>query len=187
MDDASRAGERRAWPSYVEAFAWLALAAGAFALTFGFDDPLPAFALGPAFWPRLLIGGIAVAAVGLLLESRLQRARGRTEGADEPREPVAAEPQETGAVLKGKIFAVLAVPLLYVYLIHQLGFYLVTPFFFASYMYLLGVRRWTTLIIVTGALYTVILLVFVKLVFTPLPQGAGIFHTLNGKFIGLLQ
>ncbi len=54
-------------------------------------------------------------------------------------------------------------------------------------MYLLGVRRWVTLIAVTAGFYGAVVVIFVKLIFTPLPQGAGFFHSLNGQLIGLIQ
>lgn len=177
-------GREPAWRKYVEGAVWLILAGGAYALTFDFDGPLRNFELGPAFWPRLLIAGIAIAAAGLIVGTWVQRARHRHEAA----RPGGAEaPAQTNVVVKAKTVAVLAVPVLYVFLMHQLGFYLVTPVFLAGYMWLLGVRRWTTLVAVTVGLYAVILVVFVNLIFTPLPQGAGVFYTINGKLMGFLQ
>jgi hypothetical protein len=44
-----------------------------------------------------------------------------------------------------------------------------------------------TLIAVTVGIYGTMVLIFVKLIYTPLPQGAGFFHSLNGQLIGLIQ
>ena len=33
----------------------------------------------------------------------------------------------------------------------------------------------------------VLVLVFYKIIFTSLPMGAGIFHTMNGELMGLIQ
>jgi hypothetical protein len=67
-----------------------------------------------------------------------------------------------------------------------MGFLIVTPFFLFFYMWLMGVQRLRTLIIVTIGIYTAIIVVFVKLIFTYLPPGAGIFNAINGKILGLL-
>ena len=45
---------------------------------------------------------------------------------------------------------VFAVPILYVYAMHKIGFLLVTPVFLPLYMYILGVRRWPVIVGVTA-------------------------------------
>ncbi len=186
-DETAAKGPGVRW-NVVEAIAWLVFAGGAFALTFNFDDPLPTYRLGPAFWPRMLIIGIAIAAIGLLFRPFMQLVRQQVEDAEPAREDaVDSRHEKAERTVTLETLAVLLVPIVYVYFIHQFGFYLVTPFFLAGYMYLLGVRNWFTMVVVTVGLYALIVLVFVKLIFTPLPPGAGIFYTLNGQFIGLLQ
>lgn len=186
-DDTVAKGPGVRW-KVVEAIAWLVFAGGAFALTFNFDDPLPTYKLGPAFWPRMLILGIAIAAIGLLFTVFMQRVRQQVKDAEPAREDaVVSRHEEAERTVTIEILAVLLVPIVYVYFIHQFGFYLVTPFFLAGYMILLGVRNWFTLVAVTVGLYALLVLLFVKLIFTPLPPGAGIFYTLNGQFIGLFQ
>lgn len=170
--------------STVEALAWLAFALLAFIATFGFDGPLPTFKLGAAFWPRLVLAGIVVVALILLVTSLVRRTDDVSQVVDE--RLTDALPEDAAHVTK-KTVAIFVLPLVYAYAQHKLGFLLVTPVFFLVYMYLLGVRRWRTLFAVTASLYAAIVLVFVKLIFTPLPQGAGVFYTLNGHFIGLIQ
>jgi len=133
----------------------------------------------------MLILGVAIAAVGLIAGTWVRRRRHRDEETAHPGGEAAAA--AGGARVKAKTAAVLLVPILYVYLIHQLGFYLVTPFFLAGFMHLLGVRGWRRVVTITLVLYAAIVGVFINLLFTPLPQGAGIFHTINGKLIGFLQ
>lgn len=184
MADRKRTGTAQSRQGRVEAVVWLAFAIVAFFVTFEFDGPLPTFEFGAAFWPRAVIAGVIVAAVILLVTSHFT-------GAGEPGAVIDermtdALPEDAAHVTK-KTLVIFAAPLVYVYAIHQVGFLLVTPIFLLGYMYLLGVRRWMTLIAVTVGFYGAMLLIFVKLIYTPLPQGAGFFHSLNGQLIGLIQ
>jgi len=51
----------------------------------------------------------------------------------------------------------------------------------------MGVRRLRTLFGFSLGFYAVLVLVFYKLIFTPLPMGAGWFHTISGEIIALIQ
>ena len=168
----------------VESIAWMVFAVAAFAVTFSFDGPLPTYEFGAAMWPRLVAVGIFVAA-GILLWTRLSDA---TEPGDLPADERDTDtPPETEPKVTIKTVAIFLVPIVYVAAIHKLGFLLATPFFLFGYMYFLGVRKWRTLFGVTIGFYATVVLIFVKVIFTPLPQGAGIFHTLNGHLLGFLQ
>ena len=68
-----------------------------------------------------------------------------------------------------------------------MGFLLVTPFFLIAYTWLMGVTRIRTLLGFSLGFYAALVLVFYKLIFTPLPMGAGYFHTINGELLALLQ
>ncbi len=184
MADRKRIGRPASRRSRVEAIVWLALAIGAFIVTFEFDGPLPTFEFGAAFWPRAVIAGVIVAA-GVLLVTSLFAGAGEP-GPDIDERMTDALPEDAARVTK-KTLAIFAPPLVYVYAIHKVGFLLVTPIFLLGYLYLLGIRRWVTLIAVTVGFYGAVVLIFVKLIFTPLPQGAGFFHSLNGQLIGLIQ
>ncbi len=162
----------------VESIAWMAFALAAFAATYGFDGPLPTYKFGAAMWPRLV-------AVGIMLWTRLSD---RTEPGDiAADERVTDAPPEAEPKITMKTIALFVVPIVYVAAIHKLGFLLTTPFFLFGYMYFLGVRKWRTLLGVTIGFYAAVVLIFVKVIFTPLPQGAGVFYTLNGHLLGLLQ
>ncbi len=184
MAGRKRTGRPASRQGRVEAVFWLALAIAAVIATFEFDGPLPTFEFGAAFWPRVVFAGIIVAAGVLLVTSHFAGAGEPEAGIDERMSD--ALPEDAAHVTK-KTLAIFALPLVYVYAIHQVGFLLVTPIFLLGYMYLLGVRGWVTLIAVTVGFYGAVVLIFVKLIFTPLPQGAGFFHSLNGQLIGLIQ
>ena len=169
-----------------EVAAWLVLWAAGLAMTFEFAGPLPTFEPGAAFWPRVVLGVAIATAVFLGLATYFSDPAGAAAAKDI--QPTTDLPDDEAVTpVTRKTIAIFAIPLVYVFAMHRLGFFLVTPFFLPLYMYVLGVRKARTLISVTVGLYVAIIFIFVKLVFTPLPQGAGILHSLNGQFIGLFQ
>lgn len=184
MDKDAMPVRRLTWKSYLEPLAWFALAVGGLTMSSTFDAPNKIFELGPAFWPQVILIGMIIAAVTLGISIYVSGGRPVTGSA----EPAHFETSDGDAVqLSPRLVAIFLLPLMYVYAMHKLGFYLVTPFFLLAFMYAFGVRRWKTLILVTVGLYAILVLLFVKLIFTPLPQGAGYFHTLNGQLMGLIQ
>ncbi len=153
-------------------------------MTFDFMGPLSNFKWGAAFWPQMILSGIIVVAVILGAVTYLYKPIGNTGKVDLQRQKLE---NDSPPAITAKSVAIFLIPLVYVFSMHQLGFFLVTPIFLPLYMYLMGVRKIRTLVLVTAGLYSVIIFLFVALVFTPLPQGAGYFHSLNGQFIGLFQ
>ena len=79
------------------------------------------------------------------------------------------------------------IPLIWAYTMHQMGFLLVTPFFLIGFTWLMGVTRWRTLLAFGFGFYLLLVVVFYKLIFTPLPMGAGFFHTINAEILAVLQ
>ena len=117
--------------------------------------------LGPDFWPRLVLIGLMGSCVLKLLEV----ARAREPAAESgPSLPLAVPKLATGMAL------VLGYPAL----APLLGFPLTNVLFLLAFMRLVGTRRPLPLV-VTAVLGTVALLyVFVKVVYLPLPKGAGV-------------
>lgn len=173
--------------SVVESACWLVFCVVAFALTYQFDEPLPMFELGAAFWPRVMLIGIAAAALVMMIGSILTKDGDNTDSVQQTSADSSHSVSAQTWRERGRIVLVFLVPILFVYAMHKLGFLLVAPFFLAAYMYLFGVRRWVPLVSVTVGVYAAVVVIFVKLIFTPLPQGAGVFYTINGHLLGLLQ
>ena len=176
--------DRNRLASLIEAGGWLAFVGLAFLYTFQFDGPLHVYKWGAAHWPRVVLLGMFIAASWLLYFDWLRS--GMTLRDDSVEE----DGEESAALMtistRVRMILIFTVPVVYTFLMHKLGFLIVTPFFLFVYMWLMGVQRLRTLIIVTIGIYTAIVLIFVKLIFTYLPPGAGIFNALNGKILGLL-
>jgi len=127
----------------------------------GLDDVAREGQLGPGFWPRLVLGGLALACAGRAFTAW----RGGPLDAGE-RESVRGGVLAAAVALIGAY--VLAVPLI--------GFPLATAAFVAAFMGLAGVRTVRGLAASAAGGTIALLYVFVKLVYLPLPKGAGPFE-----------
>jgi hypothetical protein len=133
--------------------------------TGGLDEIAREGQLGPAFWPRLVLGGLVLACLGKLVG-------GWRAGAAEPG---AGAPAISRPALAAGVLAIL----LYAAVAPALGFPLATALFVVAFMRLAGARS----ALMTGAcavLGTVgLLYLFVKVVYLPLPKGDGPFEALT--------
>ncbi len=125
--------------------------------------------LGPAFWPRatliLLMAGCVIKVIEILLARR-------EAGQASASSPLPAIHALRLAGLIGMVVGAVA-------LMDQIGFMLTNLIFLLSFMHLAGVRKKSTLVL-TPVFGTVILLyLFVKVVYLPLPKGAWFFEDLT--------
>ena len=180
-----------------EGLIWLTFAALAYFLTYEFDQPLRGYALGATTWPRAIILMIGLGAVGLLVSRLLNPGSEtdrradldssfETEGEGAP-SPAASTAEFWRQALEPKRLLSFGLPLVYVAAMHRFGFLFVSPVFLLAYMYLFGYRRWRVLIAVNLAIYALVLLVFVRLLYTHFPPGLGVFHSLTGRFVDFIQ
>jgi hypothetical protein len=119
--------------------------------------------LGPSFWPRLVLAGLVLACLAKAWEEARRSVRDAGE-ADAP--PLA----------RVRLAAAIALIVLYVVLTPLLGFLLATATFIAAFLALCGARA--PLVLAANAVAGTVLLLylFVKLVYLPLPKGAGPFE-----------
>lgn len=135
------------------------LALGLLGSSRGLDTVSAPGQLGPAFWPRLVLIGLAMACAAKALGDARREVRGGH----------VTRPPLSRALLVAGIAAIV----LYVVLTPLLGFPLATALFVVAFMLLCGARSpWS--LGANAVLGTVMLLyLFVKLVYLPLPKGAG--------------
>jgi len=137
-----------------------------FASTWPLDAMAPRGLLGPGFWPRLVLIGLAVACLLKLREER----RAGPGGAASPEVPRISGP---------RLALGMACILAYVIAAPWLGFPLATVAFITAFMVVAGARG-VPGIAATALLGTVILLyTFIKLVYLPFPKGAGPFESVT--------
>jgi hypothetical protein len=145
---------------------WLAVAAVAYVYSFEFDRDIEMYRFGASGWPRLIILLIALGTLGQFLQDLLKSKKS----------PI-YDPgyfsrfSEHGPDFVLRMGLTLALPLVYASLLQGVGYYALTPFFLAGYLYLTGVRRVVPLILVPLALYGVITLLFTRILYVGLPTG----------------
>lgn len=147
-----------------------------------FDKPLRYFPLGAAFWPKVVISFMAIATAILFASTFITRI--------EVENTQNSHLEETPKDLAGvgwRTFAIFITPLIWALIMHKVGFLLTTPFFIIFFTRFMGVTNWRVLLSYTVLFYSTIVFVFYKLIFTPLPMGAGVFHTVTGELMALIQ
>lgn len=117
--------------------------------------------LGPDFWPRLVLVGLMAACILKILEV----ARGKGAGF----EAAALSP-----LSRPKLVGGMALVLAYPALAPLLGFPLTNFFFLLAFMRLAGTRRPFPLVVIATVGTVALLYLFVKVVYLPLPKGAGV-------------
>jgi hypothetical protein len=124
--------------------------------------------LGPGFWPRVVLAGLALSCLAKLVADRHARRRGP-----------AAEAAVAPPIGRGRLAAALGLILFYVAVTPWLGFPLATGAFIAGFMALAGARA-AGGIAAVAVLGTVgLLYLFVRVVYLPLPKGDGPFEALT--------
>ncbi len=154
--------------------AGLALALALLAATRGLDDLAREGQLGAGFWPRLVL--IALAAVCAVRAVVAWRGAGgnRVVAPDGP--PLA----------RGRLALAIGLILLYVIGAPLVGFPLATAGFIAAFMVLAGAGRARGVAAAAVGGTIGLLYLFVKVVYLPLPKGAGPFETVTLSLYRLL-
>ena len=132
----------------------------------GLDEIAQPGQLGPSFWPRMVLVGLALACAAKLVidVSSVYTA-------------VAAGVTARPPISRMKLVASTGLIVLYLALAPIIGFPLATAGFIASFMWISGSRS-VPLIVGNVAVGTVLILyVFVKFVYLPLPKGDWVFET----------
>ena len=141
--------------------AGVALAIVLFWHTRGLDEVARGGQLGPGFWPRLVLIGLGASSLAKLVLD-LRRTRRRVDVS-----------VERPAISHALLVAGIATIVLYVIAAPLLGFAFATMLFVAAFMWLSGARS-VVMVVATAVLSTVaVLYVFIKVVYLPLPKGAG--------------
>lgn len=157
---------------------WLVLAVGAFALTYGFNYEIEIYRFGAYGWPRVVAGIMFLAVLGQLYHDLVYGRRrggspaggGETAAAGETAAPVeAGEARNLRYYLRMAV--ILGLPMLYAALLNSIGFFALTPFFIAAFLYTAGERRWKWILGITVCLYLFLVIVFSRLFYVGLPVG----------------
>ncbi|MBI4636993.1 MAG: tripartite tricarboxylate transporter TctB family protein [Candidatus Rokubacteria bacterium] len=136
----------------------------------GLDEVARGDQLGPGFWPRLALIGLGVTClVKLVAEWRRRHAVASPTG----RVPRPSGVDPLPEISQAKLAAGVALIVLYVLATPLLGWALATAGFIVAFMWLSGARSIAGIAVNAGVGTVLLLYVFIKLVYLPLPKGAG--------------
>lgn len=140
--------------------------------SFGERTTLQGAQMGPAFWPRFVLGSIillsGIVSVGTI--RRIVKEKGWGE---------ALMTMDRGKV---RFFAAAGLCVAYLALLPVLGFIAVTPVFMIAFMLLLGEKSKGWILGVSIAMTAVIVVLFTKAMYVPLPRGEWLFREFSLLF-----
>ena len=178
----------------VEWAIWIAVLAWVFWQTQRFDREIAQYAFGAAGWPRALCIAAALGATGQLIYRIAEIRRGRAAGPEAAGpetaapEPAAPEGPRPGLWQRAKHLPIFIFPLIYLYLVPSVGFYVATPFFILGLLLILEVRTLKALLGVTCVVYGLVLLLFTRFFYVALPVGRiEAFYDINNAIIGIAR
>jgi hypothetical protein len=127
-------------------------------------------AFGPRLWPRVILGLSVLISGSLLVSYLLAFFRGND------------RPGYEGMQAWWTLFLSIVTFFLYALGMQYLGFLVATPFYMAGFMAVLGMRRWTYLVVGSIAVPLILNILFIQFLFLPLPKGVGIFRDISLLF-----
>jgi len=136
--------------------------------------------MGSGFWPILILSISALLSAFLLFSSILKFRKEK--GDAEPEETLS--PEELAGRKKQRNIVILCavVTLVYIFAMQAIGFAPATLLYVLAFVFVLGERRKSVLIVSPVAVTALILVVFSRLIAMPLPKGIGFFADLSRFF-----
>jgi putative tricarboxylic transport membrane protein len=125
---------------------------------------------GPRLWPLVILGLSALISASLFVSHLLTIFRGY------------ARPSGGGMEAWWTLFLSMVTFLLYTAGMQYLGFLVATPLYMAGFMAVLGMRRWTYLVMSSIAVTLILNFLFIQFLFIPLPKGVGVFRDISLLF-----
>ena len=134
--------------------------------SFGANTVMQAAQMGPAFWPRVILGAI-ILLTGIISIETIRKII---------KEKAWNESLMTMDRGKLRFFAAISLGVAYLTLLPILGFIAITPIFMIAFMLLLGEKSKGWIIGVPIVMTAVIVIMFTKAMYVPLPRGVWLFR-----------
>ena len=148
--------------------------------TDAFSENIAEYQFGASGWPKMVLIGLLIGATGQfgLGLLGLKSSGGEANASREPARQI-SRPQQ---------IAIFVLPLLYLWFMHRIGFFVATPIFILVYLRVLEVKRLTHLLAVTAFIYVFVLALFVRFFYVALPVGAWpTFYDINNQIITIVR
>jgi hypothetical protein len=140
--------------------------------SFGRSTVLQGAQMGPTFWPRFILGCLiilsVVVSVGMIRRIAREKAWGES-----------LMTMDRGAI---RFFAAIGLSVVYLALLPVVGFIAITPVFMIAFMVLLGEKSKGWIVGVSIAMTAVIVVLFTKAMYVPLPRGEWLFREFSLLF-----
>ncbi len=172
---------------------WCLLVALLWQQTDHFDQPMSEFLFGADGWPKvvlllLLLGASAQMANDLLKHNKKGQPPKQDTTATQEITQKGTKIPSPSRLSWYQVVAVFCLPLLYVFLMRRIGFFLATPLFIVTYLWTLEVRRWHNLFAVTLVVLSLVLFLFVRLFYVALPVGSWEWaYAINNFIVALVR
>ena len=167
----------------IEWLIWIILAGILYSQTEIFSQPIVEYAFGASGWPRVISLAVILGATSQYIFQILEITRDKNKNPTVNSEEISKESNFRKMVQRIGIFLL---PLIYLYFLPSVGFYLLTPFFILMLLLLLEVRRAVAIVAVIAVVYGLTLLIFTRLFYVALPTGSiEFFYNINNLIIGL--
>jgi len=140
--------------------------------SFGSSTVLQAAQMGPTFWPRFILGAIILLSGIVSVQTIRKIVKEKAWG------------ESLMVMDRGKVrfFAAFGLGVAYLYLLPILGFIAITPVFMILFMLLLGEKSTGWIIGVSFAMTALIVVMFTKAMYVPLPRGVWLFREFSLLF-----
>ena len=163
---------------------WSVLAFILWMQTGAFSEEIAEYKFGADGWPKMVIIGILVGATGQailkLMDPSSEAAQGDTDQAQAPSTMTWQK--------RVQQLAIFGMPLLYLWAMHRIGFFVASPLFIAAYLWVLEVRTWRHILGVTAIILALLFFVFVRLFYVAVPVGAWeAFYAINNEIITYIR
>lgn len=177
---------------------WAVLALILWLQTGAFSEEIAEYKFGADGWPKMVILGIIVGATGqaafkwFAVSVVNEGDEARQDASEAPvagLSPPVLLPKNSAAWRKlGQKLAIFGLPLVYLWAMHRIGFFVASPLFIALYLYVLEVRNWRHIAGVTAIILALVFYVFVRLFYVAVPVGAWeIFYSVNNEIITYIR
>jgi hypothetical protein len=173
---------------FAEWLFWSVLALILWMQTGAFSEEIAEYKFGADGWPKMVIGGIVIGATGQALLKWLDSGA-RSDPEEAPQQAPNSEAKLPVSWRKrGQQLAIFGMPLLYLWAMHRIGFFVASPLFIAAYLYVLEVRNWRHILGVTFIILALLFYVFVRLFYVAVPVGAWeSFYAINNEIITYIR
>lgn len=162
---------------------WSGLALILWMQTGAFSEEIAEYKFGADGWPKVVIIGLVIGATG---QAALKWLAPQQQQASEPED--SASQERVSWRKRGQQIAIFGLPLLYLWAMHRIGFFIASPLFIVLYLYILEVRNWRHILGVTVIICVAVSYVFVRLFYVALPVGAWeSFYALNNEIITYIR